>query len=198
MSMAAISANALSQSAAEFFQQRRADMQQLGQDLESGNLTAAQQDFTNLQSLAQSGPLAGNAYLNSTRQQDFAQIGQDLQAGDLADAQTAYAQLQSTFQNGTHAPEPVAAGSSMSNTAGPEIVLNLGNMPAGDQITINIGAESNGTDQVTVSMSGQGSGSNPEQITLNLNPDSNQEVILNLFNGSTTSGAQSSAINTNA
>lgn len=201
MSTAALSANLFSQGTSEYIQQRRADMQQLGQDLESGNLSAAQQDFSNLQSLAQSGPFSGNAFLNNTRQQDFTQIGQDLQSGDLADAQQAFSQLESTFRRGgTQAPEPVASGSSTSSTTGPEIVLNLGNMTADEQITISLGAESNGTDPVTISVNGQGSGTStsPEQITLNLNPNSNQEIVLNLFNSGATTPSQSSGVNVSA
>ncbi|HUO17226.1 MAG TPA: hypothetical protein VMX38_19745 [Verrucomicrobiae bacterium] len=195
MSTAALSANLFSQGTSEFLQQRRADMQQLGQDLESGNLTAAQQDFSNIQSLAQSGPFSGDAFAVSTRQQDFTTIGQDLQSGDLTGAQQAFSQLESTFQHTQ--PAPVADNSSTSSATGPEIVLNLGNMTPGEQVTINIGAESNGTDQVTVGVSGQGSSSTPEQITFNLNPNSNQEIVLNLFNSSTTTTpSQSSGVST--
>src|SRR5690242_11266219 len=90
--------------ATNYFQQRQADLQQLGKDLKAGDLSAAQQDFNAIQTLAQSGPLAnGNAFKVSARQQDFAAIGQALQSGDLAGAQQAYAQLQRTFR---HHPRP--------------------------------------------------------------------------------------------
>jgi len=184
MSTAAITASLFSQASSGYFQQRRADLQQLSQDLQSGNLSAAQQDFANIQSLAQSGPFGGDAFKVSGREQDFAAIGQALQAGDLAGAQQAFAQLQSTFpQNGQQLdPPPVAAGASAAS--GPEIVLNLGNTTPGEQITISLASGSNGNEQVTIGVASQ-QGASPEQITLNLNPNSNQEIVLNLFNGST-------------
>lgn len=98
MSTAAVTVNLFSQASSGYFQQRRADMQQLSQDLQSGNLSAAQQDFANIQSLAQNGPFGGDAFKASDRQQDFAAIGQALQSGDISAAQQAFAQLQSTFQ----------------------------------------------------------------------------------------------------
>lgn len=204
MSTAALSANLLSQSSSSYFQQRRTDLQQLGQDLESGDLSAAQQDFSNLQSLAQSGPLNGDAFVASGRQQDFAAIGQALQSGDLASAQQAYAQLESTFKHGQRVAPPVAdsgspSGASSSSSASPsgsEIVLNLGNMTPGEQINIDITNGANGSDQITVGVSGQGS--TPEQISLNLNPNSNQELVINLFNSTATNSSQNGALSVNA
>jgi hypothetical protein len=97
MSTAPVSVN-FAQASPNYFQERRADMKQLGQDLQSGNLSAAEQDFTTLQSLAQSSPFGGDAFKVSGRQQDFAAIGAALQSGDLSAAQQAFAQLQSSFQ----------------------------------------------------------------------------------------------------
>lgn len=49
--------------ATNYFQQRQADLQQLGKDLKAGDLNAAQQDFNAIQTLAENGPLAnGNAF----------------------------------------------------------------------------------------------------------------------------------------
>jgi len=79
-------------------QERRSDVAQLGQDLQAGNLSAAQTDFNALTTLGQSGPNAnGQPFQNSTRAQDFQAIGQALQSGDLADAQSAFATLAATF-----------------------------------------------------------------------------------------------------
>jgi len=81
-----------------YFHQRNDDLRQLGQDLQSGNLSAAQQDFNSIQTLAQNGPLPnGEAFVLSWRQQDFANVGQGLQAGDTAGAKQAFAQLAATF-----------------------------------------------------------------------------------------------------
>jgi|SRR5271165_565117 len=200
MSSTAISANLLSQASPSYFHQRRADLQQLGQDLRSGDLSAAQQDFSNLQTLAQSGPFGGDAFQLSGRQQDFSALGQALQSGDLASAQQAYSQLQSTFDHLKRIPPPTAdgagsssAGSSTSSTspAGSEIVLNLGTLTPGEQISISIASGANGGEQVSVGISGQGL--TPEQINFNLNPNSNQELVLNLFNNNGSSSSSSSS-----
>lgn len=193
MSTAAVTASLFSQTSPGYFQQRRADLQQLSQDLQSGNLSAAQQDFASLQSLAQSGPFAGSAFKVSARQQDFAAIGQALQAGDLAGAQQAFAQLQSTFQPAAHQdPPPPAAGSSAASSPS-EIVLNLGNTTPGEQITINLSSGGNSGEQVALGIANQ-QGASQEQITLNLNPSSNAEIVLNLFNPSASGSTQGGAV----
>ena len=70
-------------------------------------------------------------------------------------------------------------------------MLNLGNATPGEQITIGVSNTGNGTEQLTIGVSNQ-QNQNPEQITLNLNQNSNQQIILNLLNSaasSTTSSA---------
>jgi hypothetical protein len=82
-----------------FYQQRRADVSQLSQDLASGNSANAQQDITALQNLGQSGPFkSGNPFGNKQRESDFAAVGQALQSGDLAGAQQAFAEFEATYQ----------------------------------------------------------------------------------------------------
>lgn len=81
-----------------YYHQRAVDLKQLGQDLQSGNLSAAQQDFNSIQSLGQNGPFPnGEAFAVSARQQDFTNIGQALQAGDRDGARQAFAKLLATF-----------------------------------------------------------------------------------------------------
>lgn len=218
MSTAAVSSNSIYQELQAYFQQRGSDQKALGQALDSGDLAGAQKEFAAIQALGQSGPLAsGNAYIKTGRQQDFAAIGQALQAGDLAGAQKAFAQLQSTFRKPQAHQQPdqnpavvVNLGSSSSATSssntggsqtsggsGPEIVVNLGNVTAGEQITIGVGNSSNGGEQVTIGVSGQQNQA-PEQITLNLQQNSNQEIILNLFNNSSNSATASSGLSATA
>jgi hypothetical protein len=215
MSTSAVSINLVNQQSEGYFQQRRADVSQLSQDLQAGNLSAAQQDFATLQSLAQGGPFGGNAFSVSQRQQDFAAIGQALQNGDVNAAQQAFAQLQSTFLHGASPVNPgtisqVSPGgtvnpgtvdkvppngtpaSPVTAGGGAEIVLNLGNLTPGEQINININSGSNGTDQVTVGVAGQ-QGQTPEQITFNLNPSSNEQVVLNLLNNASSTSSSSSS-----
>jgi hypothetical protein len=232
MSTAAVSTSSLYQELQAYFQQRGSDLGQLGQALQNGNLAAAQQEFNAIQTLGQSGPFAnGDAFKISQRQQDFAAIGQALQSGDLAGAQQAFAQLESTFhhqqaQSTQSAPAVVVnlstpasstSATTSSSTAtsaastttpaasstGPEIVLNLGNVTAGEQITIGVNSGANGGEQVTIGVSGQ-QNQPPEQITLNLNQNTNQEIVLNLFNtlanttDTNSSTTQSSGVSTTA
>jgi hypothetical protein len=214
MSIAAVSSSLINQVSPSYFHQRRADLQQLSKDLHAGDLTAAQQDYNAIQTLAQNGPLSGgNAFKVSARQQDFAAVGQALQSGDVAGAQQALSHLQSTFDYRRHivpppsAPAPVSSGAASSSTVtgtstgaapagGSEIVLNLGNVPAGEQITIGVNGSASGGEQLTVSLAGA-ENQNPEQITLNL-AQSNQQVVLNLFNSTSPSSVQGSGISVSA
>src|SRR5471032_1183251 len=77
------------------------DFQQLGTDLQSGNLTAAQTDFATIQQLApQNGSSANSgAQSNNPVAQEFSQLSQDLQTGNLSAAQQAYTSIQKNFQN---------------------------------------------------------------------------------------------------
>lgn len=228
MSTAAVSSSSIYQQSQAYFQQRSSDLQQLSQALQSGDLAGAQQEFNAIQTLGQNGPFStGNAFHASQRQLDFNAVGQALQNGNLAGAQTAFADLQSTFQpqqrsvdppavvvklSGAAAPaaastaapvsgipaQPVAASST--GSGGPEIVLNLGNVTPGEQITIGVSNTGNGTEQVTIGVANQ-QNQNPEQITLNLNQNSNQQIILNLLNSTASSAAsttQGSGVNVTA
>jgi len=84
-------------------QQFQQEFQQLGQDLQSGNLSAAQSDFATMQ---QSGPPANStASAQSTDPiaQAFNQLSTDLKSGNTTAAQQDYATLQQDFQNqGAH------------------------------------------------------------------------------------------------
>ena len=224
MSTAAVSASSVQSQLQPYFQERSADQKALGVALKSGDLAGAQAQFNAIQSLAQAGPFAAtsgsptaNAYKITQRQQDFAAIGQALQAGDLSGAQTAFAQLQATFHKApsqpSQQPDPNPAvvvniggqssqsssssgATSTSAPAGGEIVLNLGNITSGEQITIGVSNSSSG-EQVTIGVASQANQA-PEQITLNLNQSSNQEIVLNLFNSTSTSSASGSNVNATA
>ncbi len=94
MSIAAVSSGSIYQELQSFFQQCNSEVAQLGQELSSGNVANAQQDFATLQSLGQGGPFAnGDAFAaGKPREQDFTAIGQALQSGNLSGAQQAFAQ----------------------------------------------------------------------------------------------------------
>ena len=225
MSTAAVSSNSIYQELHAYFQQRGSDQKTLGEALKSGDLAGAQKEFNAIQTLGQSGPsAAGNAYLRTNREADFNAIGQALQAGDLAGAQKAFAQLQATFHktapqvqqqadqnpavvvniggsssgsSASGAGSQASAAGSAATGAGAEIVVNLGNITSGEQITIGVSNPSTGGEQVTIGVANQ-QGQTAEQITLNLNQNSNQQIVLNLFNGNSNNSAQSSGVSVTA
>jgi hypothetical protein len=100
-------------------------MNQIAQDLQSGNLTAAQSDYTNLQqnlrtSHAHFGHMhAGSQGGGDAAQQELAQLGQALQSGNLGAAQQAYATLQTALPGFMTSGSTAGAssGSTMSVTA---------------------------------------------------------------------------------
>ncbi len=83
-------------------QQFQQEFQQLGQDLQNGNVSAAQQDFATLQQL---GPQASSTLSTQTSnpmRQAINQLGQDLQSGDVSAAEKDYTNLKQDFQNSAH------------------------------------------------------------------------------------------------
>lgn len=115
----------------------RQDFAQLGQDLKSGNLSAAQQDYSNLQQELQNPAGRANNLLHQHHrhlnggasqlpdqnplQQLLTQLGLDLSSGNLSAAQQAYShfQAQSPVLNGTaaHPTEPPVHASPVSFSA---------------------------------------------------------------------------------
>lgn len=85
------------------FQKIQQGFQQLGQDLQSGNLSAAQSDYATLTKLvpklaSDSSQTTGTTSSNPLVQ-GFAQLSQDLQAGNLTAAQQDYTNIQQAFQH---------------------------------------------------------------------------------------------------
>jgi hypothetical protein len=209
MSTSPVSSSSLSNQIQQYFKTRQSDLQQLGQALSSGNLAAAQSEFSTITTLGQSGPFSsGNAFANPTRESDFNAVGSALQSGNLQGAQQAFAQLQSTFRRGGNGgqPEPISPPVSTStppataanpNSVGPEIVINLsgasGNSgsaggsststSAGPEIVLNLGSNSGSTpEQLTIDIGAESSTGN-EQISFSLGAQGSsnpQEVTVNL------------------
>jgi hypothetical protein len=224
MSTAAISSNSIYQQTEQYFQTRQSDLQQLGQALGSGDLAGAETAYNNIVQLGQSGPFAsGDPFSRPQREQDFAAIGQALQSGDLAGAQAAFSTLQNTFQTGAGAENLPSA--SATSSSGPEIIINLSSLASnsnnssststassGPEIILNLsnGAGNTSPEQISIdinnSLSGGGeqvslsvgnSGSNEQQITFNLSPNSNEQIVLNLLGGSSSIGSSSSSSSSN-
>ena len=82
-------------------QQFRQEFQQLGQDLQSGNLSAAQSDFATLQQFGPQTNSTSSTQTNKPIGQEFTQLSQDLQSGNISAAQRDYAAIQQDMQNQT-------------------------------------------------------------------------------------------------
>ena len=94
MSTAAVSTSSIFQELQSFYQNRQADLKQLGTALKSGDLAGAQQAYTSLAVLGEGGPFANSEpFGKSSRAQAFDAVGEALQAGDLARAQASFATL---------------------------------------------------------------------------------------------------------
>jgi len=86
------------------YQQLRASFQQLGSDLTSGNVAAAEKDFASLTQLAPTGTSSTSTSSTTTSgsqtsvQQEMQQLGADLQSGNLSAAKQDYASIQRSVQ----------------------------------------------------------------------------------------------------
>ncbi len=103
MSVAGILSSAAFSVGAQIFQSRtqkaKQEFQQLGQDLQSGNLSAAQSDFATLQKLQPQASTTASSQGSSGITQDFNQLAADLKAGNTTAAQQDFTKLQQDFQS---------------------------------------------------------------------------------------------------
>jgi hypothetical protein len=192
-----------------FRQQRTADVTQLGQDLQAGDLNAAQQDFSTLTALGQNGPAKnGQVFQQAAHVQDLQAVGQALQSGDLASAQSAFTTLASTLGNqNPQVQKPIPTY----NGAPTEIIIiNVGN-DAGNTVgggtvanpstagTPSTGTSSTGTSSAAAPSATGSSGSSTPEIVIKLGQagssspvgntnSNNEEITINLGTGS--SGTQ--------
>lgn len=97
-----------SNSQSEGLSQIESEFAQLGEDLQAGNLSSAQQDFSSLSSALTSA--ASESQTNSASSnpvaQAFNQLQQDLQNGNLGAAQQDFAALQQALQQGLEGNHP--------------------------------------------------------------------------------------------
>jgi len=151
-------------------------LQQLQQDLQAGDLSAAQTDYNNIQSLAQNGPFAnGGAFSNSGRQQDFTALGQALQSGDLAGAQQDFSDIRHSFH--LRQPEPQSSGET--------ITINLNGTPA-SPVTLSSGSVSSNNGPVQTSPTTTSTPSTTGSTSAGATADATAagpEIVLNLGNG---------------
>ena len=93
-------------------QKIQSEFQKLGQDLQAGNLTQAQSDFSILNS-----NISTPMQTTSSLSQDFGALGTALQAGDLTAAQKAYSAVQQDVQTTSQSHRHHTMGGSSSNTS---------------------------------------------------------------------------------
>ncbi len=103
MSVANIAASTLfnysTQDSTNRRKQIQQEFQQLGQDLQAGNLTAAQSDFATLQKLVPtSSSSSSSATSTNSLAQDFSHLSQDLKAGNLTASQQDFSNLQQDYE----------------------------------------------------------------------------------------------------
>jgi outer membrane protein assembly factor BamD (BamD/ComL family) len=99
VSISGISSSLYSYDIQSQIQQFQKEFQQLGQDLSSSNLSAAQSDFVTLQSDL---PQASSTYTSQSNNpiaQAFNQLSKDLQAGNLSAAQQDFSTIQQDLQS---------------------------------------------------------------------------------------------------
>jgi outer membrane protein assembly factor BamD (BamD/ComL family) len=75
------------------------EFQQLGQDLQSGNLSAARADFAALQQNSPSSSATAAASTGNSTAQALSQLGKDLQSGNLSAAQQDFSNIQQDAQS---------------------------------------------------------------------------------------------------
>ena len=184
--------------------QREQDFTAIGQALQSGDLAGAQQAFTTLQQTFRGqSPQPVSSYGAAPTSAPNPTIGPEvvinLSSGSTSpSATTAPGSTASgpeiVLNVGSGSTGSPASTAAASTTNGPEIVLNLndGNSANPEQVTINVGNSSNGGgEQISISVGNQAS--NAPQVTLNLSANSNEEIVLNLLNATSTSAGSSSA-----
>ncbi len=131
MSVAGILSSAAFGIGAQLFrsrtQQSSKEFQQLGQDLQSGNLTAAQSDFAKLQQLQPQTAASSSNQRTSSITEDFKQLSADLKAGNTTAAQQDFTKLQQDFQSqGTQQHRHHHHDASTTNNAISQIFTSLG------------------------------------------------------------------------
>jgi hypothetical protein len=99
MSTSAIGNSFSNQSSNLSFQLQKSQFQQLGQDLTSGNLSAAQSDFATLQQAFGKIPTASSAPSSNPVAQAFQQLSSDLKSGSLSAANQDYSTIQQKLNN---------------------------------------------------------------------------------------------------
>jgi hypothetical protein len=103
-----------------YYEERNADVAQLNKDVQSGNMTAAEQDYANIVALGKQDIHRNNPFFHADRATDFNAIGGALQNGDISGAKQALAALYSTY-----APKTTDAASSTADATAAAATVNV-------------------------------------------------------------------------
>jgi hypothetical protein len=82
----------------KYLAERRPEVRQLQEALQSGNLSGAEAAYNNLVSLGKTELHQNNPFVWTNRAADFSAIGGALQSGDLSAALQTFSELESTFK----------------------------------------------------------------------------------------------------
>jgi hypothetical protein len=165
--------------------QREQDFNAIGQALKAGDLVGAQQAFATLRGTAEKQAGAGGGP-GGTLVQPGAGPGPEVVVNLTGPS--------AGGPSGTLAqPAPGSAAG-----AGTEIIINLGNSGGTstnpEQISISIANSANGGEQISFSVGNQNS--NPQEITLNLAANSNEQIVLNLLGAAPSASASATGATT--
>src|SRR5271156_6300186 len=175
---------------------REQDLNAIGQALQSGDLAGAQQAFADLKAPLRSGGQTAPAAPTSTTSTPGGVLNLSSGSGPVAPTAgplTSSSREPEIIINLTNSANPAAtaANSSVTSGTGPETVLNLSNNNSSSPESIAINSSNSGNsgdEQVSLSLGNQ---QNPDeqQVTFNLGQNSNEQIILNLLNQSTSNSA---------
>ena len=150
------------------------EFQQLGEDLQSGNLSAAQQDFVTLEQYAPQTSSTSSAQSSNPLAQAFNQLAQDLKSGNLSAAQQDFKTIQQDFQSqaasGHHHHHGGGSGSSQIGQLFDQLgeALQSGNLSSAQQLFATLQQDSQQSGQSTPTSSTQTSSAEPISISVSV------------------------------
>jgi hypothetical protein len=129
--------------------------QQLGQDLQSGDLSGAQSAFQTIQQLRpqQSGSSGSQAQGSSQLSSDMQALGEALSSGNLSSAQSAFASVQNDMKSMHHHHSGGSSQSSQSSSSSVEDILDLLNSSSASSSSSSTSATT--ADQTLAELLGQ-------------------------------------------
>ncbi|HEY6337386.1 MAG TPA: hypothetical protein VIW68_02725 [Candidatus Sulfotelmatobacter sp.] len=161
--------------------QREQDFAAIGQALQSGDLAGAQQAFAALEQTFHPRSQSNNPG-GSIGPAVIVNLGGPTGVSSIPPVSTP------SGRSGT------STGPSGVSSPGPEIIINVGANAGGpEQLTIDVNNSGhNGAEQLSISLGTQQNPASQDQITLNISPNSNEQIVLNLLNGQASSPSPNS------